>query len=181
MTQAPRRGHGTGPLVSILAACLTVASLGCGGATSFHGNVFRTEDTTYTVGLPGDTFHRIDINGQNDLAWADGRGNVMQVNSSCDPTLDIPLIALTNQLLIGFTERDVREQQLVAMTGREALRTHAVAKLDGVPRELTLTVLKKNGCVFDFALVAAPGADFTSASAEYDRLLAGFATDGKRK
>ena len=49
-----------------------------------------------------------------------------------------------------------------------------------MPRELMLTVMKKNGCVFDFALITAPGADIASAVADYDRLLGGFATDGKR-
>ena len=37
--------------------------------------------------------------------------------------LDIPLTALRSHLLIGFTEREVSEDELVAVDGREALRT----------------------------------------------------------
>ena len=46
------------------------------------------------------------------------------------------------------------EQQLVEMDGREALRTHLIAKLDGVPKRFTVYVLKKDGCVYDFLHVA---------------------------
>ena len=119
----------------------------------------------------------MDVQGQNDLAWAhDGHAAIIQANASCNPSLDIPLAALTNHLLIGFTERELAEQELVPMDGREALRTHMRAKLDGVPRELLLVVLKKDGCVYDFALVAPP-TGFQSARSSYDAMLQSFGTD----
>ena len=71
----------------------------------------------------------------------------MHVDSNCDPALDIPLKALRTHLLIGFTDREVIDEEVLAMDGREALRTHLVAKLDGVPREIVLQILKKNDCV----------------------------------
>jgi hypothetical protein len=64
----------------------------------------------------------------------------------------------------------------VPLDGREALRSHVVAKLDGVPRELLLTVMKKDGCVYDFALVAPPGGGFGQAHQAYDGVLESFAT-----
>ena len=100
--------------------------------------------------------------------------------ASCDPDLDIPLSSLRNHLLIGFTERELRDERLVPLDSREALRTHLVAKLDGVPREMVLTVLKKDGCVYDFALVAPPGGEFERARGDYERLLAGFHAGGGR-
>ena len=100
------------------------------------------------------------------------------MNASCDTALDIPLVALTNHLLVGFTERsEVEPQALVQMDGREALRTHVVAKLDGVTRELLLTVLKKDECVYDFALLAPPGAPFAQSLPAYDAMLGGFRTE----
>jgi len=119
----------------------------------------------------------MNVQGQNDLAWAHhGHAAIIQANASCNPSLDIPLTALTNHLLIGFTEREVAEQELVPMDGREALRTHMRAKLDGVPRELLLVVLKKDGCIYDFALVAPP-AGFERARGAYDAMLQSFGTD----
>jgi hypothetical protein len=88
--------------------------------------------------------------------------------------MDVPLKALTNHLLIGFTERKFQEQKLLSMAGRESLRTHLTAKLDGVPREMVFDVLKKDGCVYDFSVVTPPGSRFTRAFQDYLGLVAGF-------
>jgi hypothetical protein len=148
----------------------------CGGGGLSHGR-FRDDEASYRVGPVGDRWKRLSVDDQNDLAWHHGpSGSIIQVNASCDPAMDVPLKALTAHLLIGFTERRMRSEQLRTLDAREALQTHLVAKLDGVPRELLLTVLKKDGCVYDFSLVAPPGAGFTRARASYDSLLSGFRT-----
>lgn len=115
--------------------------------------------------------------GQNDLAFSHPElASVIQVNASCDPQLDIPLEALTRHLLIGFTQREVHSEERVLLASREALRTHVTAALDGVPRELLLYVLKKDGCVYDFALVAPPGGRFSEARGDFQQLIEGFET-----
>ena len=148
---------------------------GCGGGGTLSGTEYTDAEAQYRIGELGGGWTRLDVEEQNDLAWSNGDlAAVIQVNASCDPDLDIPLSSLRNHLLIGFTDREVQDEQLVPLDSREALRTHLVAKLDGVPREMVLTVLKKNGCVYDFALVAPPGAEFQRARADYERLVGGF-------
>ncbi|MAQ15092.1 MAG: hypothetical protein CMN30_09910 [Sandaracinus sp.] len=156
---------------------LFVASaLACGGpAGSYDGTVYRGPETGFTLPQPGNGWERVDVEESNDLAWAND-GAVIQVNASCDPGLDIPLEALTAHLMIGFTERNLVSQERVPMAGREALRTHVQAKLDGVPRELVLVVLKKNECVYDFAAVAPPGSSFERTQPVFDGMLARFET-----
>jgi hypothetical protein len=78
--------------------------------------------------------------------------------------------------MIGFTERAVIEEEVVPMDGREALRTHFTAKLDGVPRDILLQILKKDDCVYDFGLITPAGASFDDALADFDGVLAGFTT-----
>ncbi len=113
----------------------------------------------------------------NDLAWDNERlGAVIQANATCDPDMDVPLSALRNHLLIGWTAREVQSEELIQLDGREALQTHLLAKIDGVPRELFLTVMKKDGCVYDFALAAPPGNGFASARPAYDQIVASFHT-----
>ena len=148
----------------------------CGGGGSFHSGVYRDSEATYDVGPLGPGWSRLTLDDENDLAFfRESLDAVVQVNASCDPSLDIPLEALTNHLLIGFTERsDVEPQDRVPLDAREALRTHMLAKLDGVPRELLFYVLKKNDCVFDFVLVAPPGAPFEAAQPAFEALVAGF-------
>jgi hypothetical protein len=80
---------------------------------------------------------------------------------------------------MGFTEREELSQQLLPLDGREALRSRHTAKLDGVPVELELVVLKKDGCVFDFTYVAPPG-QAEARMADFDALLAGFHAERDR-
>ena len=146
----------------------------CGGP-SYAGGIYRDGALAFRVQAPPGEWSSVRVGDQNDLAWEQrGTHAVLQVNGSCDPGLDIPLAALTNHLLIGFTERDLREQTLITLDGREALRTHLVAKIDGVPREFMLVVLKKDNCVFDFAVLAAPGESFAQAHPAFERVLDSF-------
>ena len=78
--------------------------------------------------------------------------------------------------MIGFTERELVEEERVPMDGREALRTQFNAKLDGVPRQILLQILKKDGCVYDFGLITPPGPSFDEALPDFDQVLAGFTT-----
>jgi hypothetical protein len=86
---------------------------------------------------------------------------------------------LTRHLLMGFTEREELSQQLITLDGREALRSRHAAKMDGVPVELELVVLKKDGCVFDFTYVAPPG-QAQARMSDFDGLLAGFRAERDR-
>jgi len=159
-------------LISALA--LTIWALGCAHA-SFQGGVYRDEEASYHVGEFGSDWRRLELDEPTDLAFeAPALDVVAQVNASCDPALDIPLSSLTNHLLIGFTEREGREQQTLPFAQREALFTQLDAKLDGVPRRLRLVVLKKNGCVYDFALIGPPDARFDRARRDFDAWLSGF-------
>lgn len=153
-----------------------VLAIGCGGPT-FSDNVYRDGEARYRVGELGPGWERIGME-DNDLAWHNERvGAVAAVNATCDPFQDVPLSALTNHLLIGFTDREHLSSETVPLDGREALRSRVVARLDGVPRELLLYVLKKDQCTYDFALIAPPGESYREAEAEFERMVAGFTTE----
>lgn len=163
---------GVNPLLLLLA-------LGaCGGGTTFDGTTVRGPNVAYTVGRPGDAWSQLEVS-DNHVAWQQDQttSSIIQVNGRCDDALDIPLQALRAHLLVGFTERAFRSEQIVELDGREALRTQVAAKLDGVARELDLVVLKKDGCVYDFSLIAADQNHFESAQGAFERVLAGFRSE----
>ena len=152
--------------------------MGCATTGTFQGDVYRGPQTSYRIGsLPVD-WTSVRVNEENDLAWhSEEKEAVMHVASSCDPSLDIPLNALRAHLLIGFTEREIIDEEVIPMDGREALRTHLRAKLDGVPREILLQILKKDDCVYDFGLIAPPGAPYETALGDFEAVLGGFTTE----
>ena len=151
---------------------------GCGAASAtLHDGVYKDDDTSFTIGKLPASWKRIHARHQTDIAWHDkARAAVIQIDASCDPALDIPLSALTSHLLIGFTDRKIIDESLTDLNGRESLRSHLEARLDGVKRELLLQVLKKDGCVYDFALAASPGEGFKHALTEFDSMVSRFRT-----
>jgi hypothetical protein len=154
-----------------------MTAMGCATTGTVQNGVYQGQKTSYRIGAVSSDWALVTVNHQNDLAWHnEAKGGVMHVDSDCDPALDIPLTALRSHLMIGFTEREVVEEELVPMDGREALRTHFTAKLDGVPRDILLQILKKDDCVYDFGLVTPPGPSFEAALGDLDQLLAGFTT-----
>ena len=165
--------------LSLLLCLLSAAFLGCGGAGArLHGRIYEDAEARYRIGDLGDGWDSIHVARANDLAWTHGAtGAIVQVNASCDPAADIPLAVLTNHLVAGFTGRDLREQAVVPLDGREALRTHLVASLDGVRRELLFYVMKKDECVYDFALIAPEGESFEAGLLRFEPFVQGFTTE----
>ena len=171
------------PALRCAAAASLAASLmlpACGGASYTRGE-YREGAVAFRVAELPAPWARVAVGAHNDLAWShDGLAAVVQVNALCDqPDQDVPLQALTRHLLNGFTAYTYppvapEDLQLVPLDGREAQRTHLVAKLDGVPRELLLVVLKKDDCVYDLALVAPPGERYAAALPAFEALVASF-------
>jgi hypothetical protein len=112
------------------------------------------------------------------LAFRDpARDLVISVNGRCGKDGDdVPLSALTQHLFLYFTDRQPLTQAALSLDGREALRTELSAKLDGVPRRFVVYVLKKDGCVYDFILIAEPTVS-PSSIGEFDRFVSGFSTN----
>jgi hypothetical protein len=129
----------------------------------------------YRVGALGEDWRLVHQEGAAVGFYSEAVGGVIEANATCrDDAEAAPLRALTRQLLIGYTDRNIEEQRTVPLAGREALRTRVQAKLDGVPMTLDLYVLKRNGCIFDLSY-AAPPALFTRGADDFARFVDGFA------
>ena len=148
-------------------------TLGCHRGVRFEGQVFSKPGVRYHVGALPATWARVKFSG-NDLAWyTEDTGHAVSVNSTCREHDDAPLDVLTRHLLEGFTERQALAQRTEVIDEREALRSHYQAKLDGVPVELLLLVLKKDRCVYDFTYVA-PLGHFPDRLGDWEALVDGF-------
>ena len=162
-------------------AVISLLAAGCAHTSTLENGVYRGRQSTYQIGPVGAGWQRITVSDKSDVAWfSEATGTVMHVDSKCDPSLDIPLTALRAHQMIGFTNREVLSEDTVPMDSREALRTRFTAKLDGVPREVLMQILKKDGCVYDFALIGPPGAQFEQALPDFDAFVDGFHTISER-
>jgi hypothetical protein len=152
--------------------------LGCTNRQLSQG-VFAKDGVRYRVGELSRSWRPLDVES-NDVAYvANDSPHSLAVNSTCTPTGDASLQVLTQHLLIGFTDREVVSEERQVMDGREALRSRYRARLDGVPVEMMLVVLKKDGCVYDFTYLSPPGR-FDEKRDSFERVLAEFHAEAAR-
>jgi hypothetical protein len=134
------------------------AACGASGA-SFDGNVYRKGPIAFAVPSAPPGWRRIEVSDAS-LAFRDEPHEAsVLLNARCLGRGDdrTPLVALTNHLLIGSTEREYLTQAVEPFDGREALHTTVKAKWDGVALYFDAFVLSKDGCVYDLVYLGAPG------------------------
>ena len=161
------------------AMALALIVLGCGASMSFDGGVYRSGKLAFRVGPVPGSWRRLDVNDAAVAFRDDAAQATVLVNGRCDVVGDdAPLAALTAHLLIGTTDRAIRSEDTVPFDGREARHTILTARLDGVAKTFDLFVLKKDGCVYDFAYITAPEGYAVTAPA-FQSFVSGFHTLGK--
>jgi hypothetical protein len=148
-------------------------------SVNLNQGVVYTPDTRYRIGPIPPDWQQVNLK-DSDFSWVTKqREFAFWVNSTCKEYQDVPLVALNRQLLIGFTDVEKVAQRTVELDGREALVSRYRVKMDGVQRELELVVVKKDGCVYDFAYVA-PVAAYDTRVGEFQALWGGFATENPK-
>ncbi|HRI67695.1 MAG TPA: hypothetical protein PK156_25800 [Polyangium sp.] len=157
----------------VLAFALFVG--GCAGP-AFSGSVYRGQGYAFRVPQPPASWKQIDVDGKA-LSFVDeSNGAIVAASGRCKVDgEDVPLRSLVQHLFLQFTEREVISEETVPFDGREALHTVVVAKLDGVPKQFDVWVLKKDGCVYDLYLIVDP-AEFNDAVGPFRQFVQGFAT-----
>lgn len=160
------------PALALLAALVASA---CSGPR-FEGGVYRDRALAFRLGETPSSWQRIDVSDAK-VAFRDASKQTSTlVNARCGKDADdAPLASLTSHLFLLFTEREILEQELIALDGREAMHTVLHAKLDGVPKGFDVYVLKKDGCVYDFVQISPPQA-LEQARPEFARFVEGFRT-----
>jgi len=156
-------------------AIAAVLLVGCGGG-GFDGRVYRSGELSFRLSPIPDGWRPIDATGALVAFRDDTAPATIAIGGRCGKDGDdVPLEALTQHLFLDFTDRVVENQVKVELDGREALHTEMLAKLDGVQRRITVFVMKKNGCVYDFWHVAPPGGQ-PDARRQFVAFVQGFAT-----
>jgi hypothetical protein len=163
-----------------LAVALAVLLAACASGESLQGGVLVKGALRIRIGPVPAGWRPVDVGGA-DLAYRDdARDGSAMFHVRCGGhDDDAPLTALTAHLIMGTTERDFLSQETVPFDRREAQHTLMRAKLDGVPMQYDIYVMKKDGCLYDLVYVAPPGR-FSAGAADFERFALGLhATAGE--
>jgi hypothetical protein len=164
-------------IVVAFSSALAASVMGCGGGPAFDGQRYAGKGVAFRIGGQPASWTRIEVS-DGLLAFRDEQASAtILINGRCGRDgEDVPLGALTQHLFLQFTEREIEDEQVVPMDGREAQRTVLRAKLDGVAKGFETVVLKKDGCVYDFVLIAEPST-LARARQPFEQLVASFHTE----
>jgi hypothetical protein len=156
-----------------------LAFVACGGPSAgFENGVYRGHGVAFGMGDIPSAWHRVDVEDAP-LAFRDDHGSSVLVNVQCNLRADdVPLLALTNQLVMGTTSRETVKDETISLDGRDAYHTVMRAKLDGVALVWDVYVMKKDGCVYDIVLVAPPER-FEQGRAAFERFATGLHSVGQ--
>jgi hypothetical protein len=151
---------------------LLASAAACGAKSSFVGGTYHDDEATYRVGHLSHSWERVALS-EGDLAFKHEQGGTILANATCAKANDAPLDVLANHLLFDLEQVEEVSRNEMTLDGRRALRVHVLAELDGVPVELDVVVLKKDGCTYDFVLIGGRDA-FVERRADFENFFRGF-------
>jgi hypothetical protein len=166
----------TGALIASVGALVALSGCGASSGRSFDGAVYREGPLAFQIGAVPPGWRAVQVSHATLAYRDDAHGASVLLNARCHkPDESTPLLALTNHLLIGATERSAVTQETEPFDGREALHTRMRAKWDGVPVALDIYVAKKDGCVYDFVFAGDPSA-FDDGARDFAAFVRAFRT-----
>lgn len=87
---------------------------------------------------------------------------------------------LLSQLESGLEGKSQLKRSTAQLSGREALQSTFLGKLDGAQVSTQAIVLKRDRCMFDFVLISQPNF-FSAAQADFQKFISGFEMLAPRK
>lgn len=122
------------------------------GSGELHGDVYKTELTSYRIGSLGNNWKRVDIEYGDLFYTNESKTSAITVNSSCGPNkANYSLSALSGSLLVGVKGKQLIDRELVVIDGEEALFAVYDAVFEGDDLKIATAVFKKGQCVYDFS------------------------------
>ncbi|MBI2343205.1 MAG: hypothetical protein HYV02_02530 [Deltaproteobacteria bacterium] len=171
-----RRWFGIAGLLALLvsAGCLFGPSRGPKILGYQHGTVLLTTGERYQVGPLTDEWLE-ERPSRHVVGFRDReRGAIITTSAWCGAHFeDLPLTALMGHLFAGIELVRVDPAIAFSLDGRGALRTRSLRRIDGVVMQTDAVVVKKDGCNFDFYLIARPE-DATVLTPVFERFVHGF-------
>jgi hypothetical protein len=154
-----------------------LAMIGCAAAPPrLEAGVYREGALAFRIGDVPSSWRPVRVDGAT-LAFRDEShlASILLDGRCYRKDDDVPLVALTDHLMMGTTERAIDAQEALPFDGREAMHTRVRAKLDGVPMDYDVFVTKKDGCIYDFVYVAEPGGAAAGAGVPtFERFVSSF-------
>ena len=135
-----------GTLLLLLASCSISGPL----------RVDRSATTYFFPEAPAGWEKKIPQDGAEYFYQHKSSGAVLSVSSLCDRYEESKLEILARSALDPVESQKDIESKTYILDGREAFEVYVEGKLDGVPVQVDYVSWRKDDCLFDFSIQAAP-------------------------
>jgi hypothetical protein len=127
------------------------------GACSVFGPLRQDERAKgYRFSKPGPRWQKRESPKVEHVFASRDSAALLGVNSVCRRYETSSLESLARELSSPVRSREVLDQSVENVDGREALLQKVTGTLDGVVVEMWIAVLRKNNCLFDFQVTRSP-------------------------
>ncbi len=168
-------------ILFLLSACFFGKGIkNSGRVVDYKPGKVITQGGSYGVGVLPAGWRRVQIKPYRTLSFRnDALESTITTDAFCDGAFeDASLKTLTTHLHMGLDEQKNINQKELTLSDRAALRTIVQGKVDGVLINLDTVVIKKDTCLFDFALVADP-TKYAQASSDFEKFYGAFIYNGQ--
>ncbi|MBF0491316.1 MAG: hypothetical protein HQM15_00860 [Deltaproteobacteria bacterium] len=168
-------------IVAIFIFCSSCfgGSANTGKVKSYKPGWVMTQKSSYRVGLLSDDWKREKLGRYKSLLLYNSKAKAsLESDAFCDASFDdASLQTLTTHLHFDLKNKKIISQKELKLDSRSALHTVAQGSVDGVNFVLDTVVIKKDNCLFDFALVVPPE-NYEGVKKEFEGFYSGFHFEG---
>jgi hypothetical protein len=160
--------------VGLFVSCVFGPSKAIGVMSYRNGKVFLQNKDFYRVGTLPNGWQRMKSRARTISFYNEGYKSSITTDAFCGKSFsDRPLDTLAGELTSVLSDRTTVSTKDMTLSDRGAKRFLVVGKMDGVPLQMDIVVVKKNACNFDFVAVMSPDAPIEVKS-DFENFFNGF-------
>ena len=138
------------------------------------GRVYLQNRQYYKVGILPAGWRWMESNARAISFHNESYRSSINTDAFCGKSyVDRPLDTLAGELATALSDRTTVSTQEMTLDGRGALRIFVKGKMDGVPLNMDIVVVKKGACNFDFVAVMPPDAP-SDVTRDFETFFTGF-------
>ena len=159
---------------ALCSACLFGPSHTSGVKNFNREQVELKDGTRYRTGALSPTWQRSSSRAKVASFYHSQLHSTIYSDAFCGAQFeDVKPTELMSQLESGLESKTQLKHSTVQVSGREALQSTFLGKLDGAQVSTQAVVLKRDRCMFDFVLISQPSF-FVAAQADFQKFISGF-------
>lgn len=141
---------------------------------SFTGKDELRKSDSYSLNFKSDGWSSMDPQDADYAFFSNTTKSILLLNSLCDLYEATSLNHLTSNMMGGIENIAIQSEEERKLVNRKSLRTYASGEIDGVPISLILETVRKDDCIYDFALISSTQEIRTKDEKSFNNLLTSF-------